>query len=191
MNMTLADRPALILIDIQNGLDELDFYGGRRNNPDAEKNASRLLTFWRKNGLPIFHVKHNSSNPDSPLFKGKPGNEIKEEVKPVGGEPVFEKNVNSAFIGTNLQEVLDNQGIKKLVIVGLTTEHCISTSTRMAGNLGYDTFLVGNATAAFDKVGPNGKKYPAEVIHEAELASLHGEFAMVVGSFELLEQLEK
>jgi len=85
----------------------IDYWGGARNNPDAEKNAGKLLKFWRTQKLPVFHVKHNSSNPNSILFKGKPGNEFNEFVIPLKDEPVIEKNVNSAFIGTNLKEQLD------------------------------------------------------------------------------------
>lgn len=187
--MNIQDKPALILVDIQKGLDNLEYYGGRRNNPDAEEKAAQILHFWRQNQLPLFHIKHNSTSPDSPLVKGNPGNAIKEEVKPIGNEPVIEKNVNSAFIGTDLQQRLEKQGIQKVVIVGLTTEHCVSTTTRMAANLGFETYLVADATAAFDKVGPNGKKYSAETIYEAVLASLHGEFAKVVQTDELLNML--
>lgn len=178
--------PALLLIDIQKGLDEYEYYGGNRNNLNAEENAGRLLNYWRKNNWPIFHVKHNSTSEKSPLREGKPGNEIKDIVKPMGDEPVFEKNVNSAFIGTDLENQLKNKGIKKLIIVGLTTEHCISTSTRMAANLGFETYLITDATAAFDKTGRDGKKYPAELVHEIEMANLHGEFATVMNTDELL-----
>jgi nicotinamidase-related amidase len=101
-------------------------------------------------------------------------------VTPVEGEPIIKKNVNNAFIGTDLQAQLDNANITTLVIVGLTTDHCISTTTRMAGNLGYETFLVADATATFNKRGLDGQNYPAELIHETALASLNKEFATIV-----------
>ena len=181
--------PALLLIDIQKGLDELEYYGGHRNNLMAEENAARLLNIWREMEWPVFHVKHNSTNPNSPLVKGKPGNEIKDMVKPLSKEPVIEKNVNSAFIGTDLKERLEKQSISQLVIAGLTTEHCISTTVRMAGNLGYEIFVLSDATAAFDKTGISGKKYPAELVHDIELASLHNEFAIVIETAELVKIL--
>lgn len=149
--MILQNKPALLLIDVQKGLDDLDYWGGHRNNPQAEENMARLLHFWRQHDLPIFHVKHNSTNPNSRLVAGQPGNDIKDIVKPIHNEPVLEKNVNSAFIGTDLQARLDQANIKTLVIIGLTTDHCVSTTTRMAGNLGYETYLVADATATFDK----------------------------------------
>ena len=174
------DRPALILIDIQKGFENVEYWGGQRNNLDAEKNASELLKLWRDNDLPIFHIKHCSSNPSSLLNEANEGNEFNDLVKPINDERVIKKNVNSAFIGTDLKEQLDNLKIVKLVIVGLTTDHCISTTTRMAGNLGFDTFLVADATATFNKIGLYGQNYPAELIHATALASLNGEFAQVV-----------
>jgi nicotinamidase-related amidase len=179
-DMTKADRPALILVDIQKGFEDIAYWGGQRNNPDAELRASELLQIWRDNGLPVFHVQHCSTTLISPLREGHPGNQFNDLVTPITGEPVIKKNVNSAFIGTDLQEQLDNAMITKLVIVGLTTDHCISTTTRMAGNLGYETYLVSDATATFNKKGIDGQNYSAELIHETALASLNNEFATVV-----------
>jgi nicotinamidase-related amidase len=180
MGISKSDRPALILVDIQKGFDDIEYWGGQRNNPDAENNACELLELWRKNQLPVFHIQHCSSTPTSLLNETNEGNQFKDIVKPVDGEPVIKKNVNSAFIGTNLKELLDNEKITKLVIVGLTTDHCISTTARMAGNFGFDTFLVSDATATFNKKGLDGQNFSAELIHETALASLHGEFATIV-----------
>ncbi len=180
MNISRTDRPALILIDIQKGFDDIEYWGGQRNNPDAEENASELLRLWRNHHLPVFHVKHCSSNPDSLLHETNAGNDFKDLVTPMSNEPIIKKNVNSAFIGTDLKEQLDNLKITKLVIVGLTTDHCVSTTTRMAGNLGFDTFLVSDATATFNKKGLEGQNFPAELIHATALASLNGEFATIV-----------
>jgi len=180
MSISLAYNPALILIDIQKGFDDIEYWGGQRNNPDAENNAAELLKIWRENQLPIFHIQHCSTNPNSLLHALHPGNEFKEMVKPNTGEPVIQKNVNSAFIGTNLKQLLDEQKIKTLVIVGLTTDHCVSTTTRMAGNFGFDTFVVSDATATFNKTGVDGQHFSVELIHDTALASLNGEFATVV-----------
>lgn len=180
MSISKTDRPALILIDIQKAFDNLEHWGGQRNNLNAENNAGELLKLWRENNLPIFHIKHCSSNPTSLLNESNEGNGFKEIVEPIDEEPIVKKNVNSAFIGTNLKEQLDNAKISKLVIVGLTTDHCVSTTTRMAGNFGYDTFLVSDATATFNKKGLGGQDFSADLIHETALASLNEEFATVV-----------
>lgn len=108
------------------------------------------------------------------------GNEFKELVKPLDSEIVIKKKVNSAFIGTTLKEQLNDAKITKLVIVGLTTDHCVSSTTRMAGNFGFEVFLVSDATAAFNKKGLDGQHYSAELIHQTALASLNEEFAKIV-----------
>ena len=153
--------------------------------PDAESNARELLDFWRQNNLPIFHIQHCSTHPKSKLVEGKIGNEFQDIIKPIDGEQIIKKNVHSAFIGTDLKQQLDKSNIKKLIIVGLTTDHCVSTTARMAGDYGYDTFVVSDATATFDKKGTDGQIYPADIIHDTALASLHKEFVTVIKTKEL------
>ncbi len=180
MSLSKTDNPALLLIDIQKGFDDIAYWGGQRNNPDAENKAAELLKIWRENKLPIFHIQHCSTTPTSLLRESHPGNAFKDAVMPLAGEPIIKKNVNSAFIGTDLKEQLDRAKINRLVIVGLTTDHCVSTTTRMAGNLGFETFLVSDATATFNKKGINGENFSAGLIHETALASLSNEFATIV-----------
>ena len=123
----------------------------------------------------------------------KPGVEFKEEVRPIAGEPIFRKTVNSAFIGagleTDLETHLRERDLNTLVIVGLTTEHCVSATTRMAGDLGFETYLIADATATFDRTGYDGRRYPAEQVHGIALASLHGEFATVVETDDIAAHL--
>jgi nicotinamidase-related amidase len=183
------DKPALLLVDIQKGFDNIEYWGGQRNNLGAEMNAGRILTRSRERGLPVFHIQHCSTTPTSPLRESHPGNAFKDIVKPVSGEPIVKKNVNSAFIGTDLKEQLDKANIKKLIIVGLTTDHCVSTTTRMAGNFGYQTFLVEDATATFNKKGMHGQNFSAELIHETAIASLKGEFATITTTDFLMEHI--
>lgn len=178
---------ALLLIDVQKGFNEEDIWGGNRNNKDAELKMVQILEQWRSLELPVFHIVHSSVHPDSKLHVSHPGFEIKDEVKPINGETVITKHVNSAFIGTDLQEKLDKLDINKLVIVGLTTNHCVSTTTRMAGNLGYEVYLIADATATFDRIGINGEKFDSELVHQISLASLHNEFAEVIDTKTLLE----
>lgn len=185
---TITPGPALLLIDIQSAFDDLAYWGGERNNPEAEQRASELLQLWRARRLPVFHIKHCSTTPGSPLHPSHPGNAIHPLVAPLGGEPVIEKNVNSAFIGTDLQQRLESAHITKLVIVGLTTDHCVSTTTRMAGNLGFDTTLVDDATATFCKHGKDGQLFSAQLIHDTAIASLNGEFAHIATTAEILKQ---
>ena len=182
MSITRLNNPALLLIDIQKGFQDVAYWGGDRNNVNAEEKAGELLKKWRSKKLPIFHVQHCSSNPNSILNETNPGNQFQDIVKPLEDETVIKKNVNSAFIGTNLKQLIDNANITNLVIVGLTTDHCVSTTTRMAGNFGYTVYLVSDATATFNKKGINGEDFSAELIHQTALASLNEEFAQVVNS---------
>jgi nicotinamidase-related amidase len=176
---------ALLIIDVQQGFD--DPVWGRRNNPQAEANIVRLLEAWRDQQWPIIHVQHHSRFPDSPLHHANPGHALKLQVQPLSGETLITKQVNSAFIGTPLESLLRQQQITTLVVTGLTTNHCVETTVRMAGNLGFLTYLVGDATATFDRMGPDGRLHRAEDIHTISLTSIHGEFAQVVTTDEALE----
>ena len=165
------------------------FYGGNRNNPDAEQNASKILTRFREMGKPIFHVQHSSQNPSSPLHLSNPGFEIKDEVKPIGDEPIFIKTVNSAFIGTHLEAQLKENKFEHLVMAGLTTQHCISSSVRMAANLGFKVTLIADACAAFEQIGIDGLKIDAEIVHQVTLSNLKGEFAEILDTKDFLKVL--
>ncbi len=185
----IDEKTALLLIDVQKGLDDWDFYGGNRNNPQAEANMAKILSKWRRDQRPVFHVRHSSTNPSSPLHRSNGGFQIKDEVVPLETEPLFTKNVNSAFIGTDLEKMLREKAIEKLVVVGLTTNHCVSTSVRMAANLGFEVILIADATATFDRMGLNNEVFPSELVHNTSLASLHGEFAVIMDTEVLLNQM--
>ena len=188
--MTLPKDAVLLVIDVQKGM---DVYADRyhRNNPDLERNIGRLQAAWRKSGRPIIHVQHLSTEPKSPLRPGQPGVEIKDEVRPLPGEPVVQKSVNSAFIGTKLEEDLKKRGLTTLVMTGLQTNMCVSTTARMAGNLGFTTYVVSDATATFDNTGPDGKTYSSQLLHDVALADLHGEFATVIDTATVLAGLNE
>jgi nicotinamidase-related amidase len=176
--MELAPNAVLLIVDVQQGFEAPSW--GRRNNPAMEARIAQLLAAWRASGRLTIHVKHCSTDPSSTLRPGQSGNELRPCVTPQNGELVIEKRVNSCFIGTHLEAELRRRGCDSLVIVGLTTNHCVSTTARMAGNLGFVTWVVGDATATFDRVGPDGVTYAAEQVHAIALADLHGEFASVV-----------
>jgi nicotinamidase-related amidase len=128
-----------------------------------------------------------STSPNSPLRPGHSGNDFKSLATPRASEPVIEKRVHSCFIGTSLEADLRSRGYETLVIVGMTTNHCVSSSARMAGNLGFATWVVSDATATFDRLGPDGVRFPAEQIHAIALADLHDEFATVVDTLRILD----
>jgi nicotinamidase-related amidase len=185
-----ASKTALIVIDVQRAFDEWEAAGKRRNNPEALARIVELLAAYRAGNTPIFHIRHASMRPDSSFAPGATGYPVKDEAREIEGEPVIVKRVNSAFIGTNLEARLRVAGITTLVICGATTNHCVETTTRMAGNLGFDARLVRDATWTFDRVGPDGDAHSAEEIHAMTLANLNGEFARIVSAAEVISGLK-
>ena len=184
----LPTNAALIVVNVQKAFDHPSW--GERNNLGAEENIAQLIKAWRTSALPIFHAHHHYQSPVGLFRPTQPGFSPKHEAEPQSGEPIIYKRVNSAFIGTDLESRLRNASIQTLVIVGLTTDHCVSTTTRMAGNLGFDTYLVSDATATFERVGPNSVRYTAQQMHDTALASLHEEFAHIVSTRDVLDSLE-
>lgn len=179
-------KTALLMVDVQQAFDDESW--GERNNPEAEARMAEILAAWRNNNGFVLHVQHRSDNPESLFYPHRVSYEIKEDLQPTGKETVITKKVNSAFIGTNLEEILRMNGITTVVIVGLTTPHCISTTARMSGNLGFSTYVVSDATAAYELKNPDGKRIDPETIHSVSLATLHGEFAHVVTTAELMHE---
>lgn len=173
---------ALLIIDMQKGFDDSSW--GTRDNPACEKNILALLAAFREKKKPVYHVRHASTNPNSPLSALKQSFMFKKGLEPIEGEGIVTKNVNSAFIDTFLDETLQNDGIDELIVVGLTTDHCVSTTARMAANLGYKVFIPHDATATF-----NRGSYPADVIHDVELKILSGEFATISATKALIDKL--
>jgi len=186
---SLPEDAVLLLIDVQQAFKDPDPAWGLRNNPGAEVRIALLLAAWRRTGRPVIHVHHHSTETGSPLQPGQPGCEAQDIARPAPGEIVMSKNVNSALIGTDLEQHLRTNDVNVLIIVGLTTNYCVSTTARMAGNLGFDTFVVADATATFDCADRDGTIHPAELVHSVSLASLDGEFATVVETDELLDRL--
>lgn len=178
-------QTALLFIDWQEGFVTLA-EKMPRNNPQAETNAARLLAHWRAHGWPVVHVRHNSKQVDSLLREGQPGFAFREFARPEEGEPVFVKSAHSAFIGTALEAYLRRRGIKRLVISGVRTDHCVSTTARMGHDLGFQVMVAGDACHTFDCVLPGGRIIDAQMVHEVNLASLHGEFGQVVQTDALL-----
>lgn len=171
---------ALIVVDVQEAFN--DPIWGSRNNPTAEENISTLLSVWRKSNRAVIHIHHRSPLLQSLFHPSRPGFNVKSEALPIPDELVLHKEVNSSFIGTNLEAHLRKRKHMTLVICGITTDHCVSTTARMAGNLGFDTYVVSDGTATFERYGPDGKFYTAEQMHDSALASLHKEFATIVDS---------
>jgi nicotinamidase-related amidase len=190
MSNSPTSPAALIVVDVQRAFDQWEAAGKRRNNPHAVARIVDLLNAFRKRGAPILHIRHQGTDPGSSFLPGGTGYPVKDEAREMAGEPVIVKRVNSAFIGTDLEARLRAADIKTLVICGATTNHCVETTTRMAGNLGFDACLVRDATWTFDRVGPDGDAHSAEDIHAMTLSNLNGEFARIVAAAEAIAALQ-
>jgi nicotinamidase-related amidase len=181
----LPKTTALLFIDVQKAFD--DPYWGARNNPEAEANQAALAAAFRAQGLAVVHVAHDSRDPNSPLFPGEPGHAFKDATAPLPGEAQFHKSVHCAFVGTALEAHLRERGIDRLVIAGFTTNHCVSTTARLSCDLGFKTVVVRDACAAFELDDMDGKRVPAQLVHDIGLTELHGEFAMVLPTEAILQ----
>lgn len=178
----------LILIDQQKAMSHPKW--GRRNNPDAERNIARLLTTWRARELPIIHVKHDSTSPDSPFRPGQEGNDFLPLTAPLAGETVVAKKVHSAFIGTDLVARLEAMGRPALVVCGVLLANSVEASVRNAANLGFTVRLPADACWSCDKRDLTGRLWPAEDVHQLTLALLDGEYASVTTTGAVLAQAQ-
>ena len=178
---------ALLLIDVQQAWDEP--FWGARNNPEAEGNLALLAGAFRRNGLGVVHIQHDSRDPDSPLFPGEPGHAFKADTAPLEGELVFHQAGHNAFNGTDLETHLRGLGIDRLVLAGFTTNRCVSSTARMACDLGFKTVVAGDACVAFELEDVDGNPISAQTLHEVGLTELHGEFAMVLPTQAILQLL--
>ncbi|KYG29466.1 cysteine hydrolase family protein [Alkalihalobacillus trypoxylicola] len=179
------EESALIIIDVQEAFYHQKW--GVRNNPQAEGNIARILKRWREKNQMIIYIKHQSDSPTSLFSPNHDGFRIKKIVEPKKGDVVITKKVNSSFIGTELESFLHQNKIHSLVVTGLTTPHCVSTTVRMSSNLGFKTYLIEDATAAFGMTDHQNVYYDAETIHGLSIATLHQEFATILSTQSLLE----
>ena len=183
----LPDNAVLIPIDMQQAFDAAPW--PPRWNGDVDNNGRALLAAWRAAGRPIIHVRHDSVAPGSTLAPGTVGNAPRPGFSPVGDEPLVSKSVNAAFIGTDLDLRLRRLGVDTIVLFGISTDMCVSTSVRVGANLGYRVILVEDACDCFDQPDGGGGTIPARDIHRAHVATLRAEFAEVTTTAQIVSAL--
>lgn len=137
----------------------------------------------------MIHIHHHSLDELSAFRAGLPGCAVQPFAQPVTNEQVIVKHVNSAFIGTTLEADLRAVGITRLVVCGATANHCVETTTRMAGNLGFDVLYASDATWAYGATGPDGVEHTPDEVHSMSLCNLDGEFARVLTAADIMEMI--
>ncbi len=183
------DTTALLLIDVQKGVNDTGYYGGpsgRRNNPDAEARQASLLARCREAGLQVAFTMHDSREAGSPLKLSLDSGAQLDGLEPAEGDITVAKDVNSGFVGTSLEVDLRRKGINRLVVAGFFTNVCVETTVRMAGNMGFDTYLVHDACATMNRMGLDGTDYDPDLVHALAVAGMHGEFCTAISTADAL-----
>jgi len=127
----------------------------------------------------VIHIRHDSRDPKSHYRPGQPGHDFKPQALPLPGELVLAKTTNSAFIGTDLESRLRRQEHLNLVVAGVITNNSVEATVRMAGNLGFATWLVEDACFTFGRTDWRGVPRTADEIHAVSLANLDKEYCTV------------
>ena len=184
--MDIHPDSALILIDMQQGINHPRL--GRRNNPQAEARMSELLSAWREAGRPVIHVRHFSTSPSSVFWPEQSGVEYQPAFVPQADERELSKQVPDAFCGSFLEMWLRSDGIRQMVIAGVVTNNSVESTARSGGNLGFEVIVAHDACSTFDQADFFGTPRSAEDVHAMSLANLHGEYATVLSTAQILDQ---
>jgi len=169
---------ALLIIDMQRDFLEPGGFGELLGNDISQLRRAiepnqKLLAAWREKGLQVLHTREGH-RPDlhclppakkvrgrtqktigdhGPmgriLVRGEIGHDIIPELYPLPGEAVIDKPGKGAFYATDLHAILQNRGIKQLVITGVTTEVCVNTTVREANDRGYDCLVPEDCVASY------------------------------------------
>jgi nicotinamidase-related amidase len=183
------ERSALLVIDVQDSFKATPRWE-RRSSPKFEESVDRLVQSYRAAGLPVIFVLHTDSDPefatDSPYFK------LMDFLVRRDDEPLLLKNTRNAFTSTNLQELLREKGVERLVITGISTEQCCETTTRLAADLGYDVDFVTEATMTFPIANPEtGEELSTDEILRRTEFVLRRRFARIATTDALVEELAR
>jgi len=178
-------KQALIVVDIQN-----DYFPQGKwplvGADAAADNAARLIEAFRAAGDNVVHIRHEFTSHDAPFFTpGSEGAKLHPKVLNRDEEPVVLKHFVNSFRETELKSILDEQGIKELVVVGSMSHMCIDGITRAANDLGYSVTVIHDACASRD-LEFNGLTVPAAHVHAAFMAALGFAYATVVSTDEFL-----
>jgi nicotinamidase-related amidase len=158
---TLPDRPntALLVIDVQNGV-----LAGSHDRDGVIANINSLLDRARAEDVPVVWVQHS----DEDLPRGSESWEYVPELVRRDSEPLVHKSYGDSFEGTDLEAVLAERGVGRLVVTGAQTDMCIRCTLHGAFARGYDVTLVGDAHTTED-LTEYGAPPPDQVISHTNL----------------------
>src|SRR5712692_9493600 len=158
---TLKNRPntALLVIDVQNGV-----VGGAHKRDAVVANVASLVEKARRERVPVVWVQHS----DEGLARGSEEWRIVPELTPAEAEPLVEKNYGDSFEDTNLETVLSDLEVGRLIVVGAQTDACIRSTLHGAFVRGYDATLVSDAHTTEDQTAW-GAPPPDQVIAHTNL----------------------
>ena len=180
----MKPNETLLIIDMQN-----DYYPGGAMEligiEEAHANLFRLIEQAHRQGNSIIYVQHLASE-SAPFFRrGTSGAELYSGLPIRQNDVIIQKHYPNSFRETSLQTLLDQSGIKKLLVCGAMTHMCIDTTVRAGYDLGYDIRLVGDACATRD-LEFEGERLSSDVVHRSFLSALDGTFCQVLKTTELL-----
>lgn len=178
-------KQALIVVDIQN-----DYFPQGKwplvGADAAADNAARLIKAFRDAGDPVVHIRHEFTSEEAPFFTpNSEGAKLHPKVLNRADEPVVLKHFVNSFRETELKSILDEQGIKELVVVGSMSHMCVDGITRAAADFGYKVTVIHDACATLD-LEFNGVTVPATQVHAAFMAALAFAYASVVSTNDFL-----
>lgn len=180
-------KTALLVIDVQKALADVDASGEERSCLMAEKNIASLLEKFRTAGDQVIHIHHHGTDPTDPFHPDASGSAVQDFAAPNEGEPVIIKTASSGFNGTKLRKTLQDQGIERVVLCGATANHCVESTTRSAADFGFQPIYVADAVWTYGIVGPDGVAHSADQIHSVSMATLEGEIASIMKTTTILE----
>ena len=159
---TLPGRPdtALLVIDVQNGI-----VAGAYNRDGVIGNISTLIDKARAENVPVLWVQHSD---DGDLALGSESWQFVPELVRGDSEPVVHKRYADSFEETDLEKLLAEQRVGRLVVTGAQTDECIRSTIHGAFTRGYDVTLVGDAHTTED-LTEYGAPRPEQVIAHTNL----------------------
>ena len=181
----MNDKTALVLVDIQNDY----FPGGKmvlEGMVAASGHAARLLSRFRAQNLPVFHIRHIALHAGATFFlPDTPGSEIHSSVAPIAGETVIVKHFPNSFRETPLLDQLKNGAVTSIVVCGAMSHMCIDATVRAACDLGFQC-QIGEDACATRALMFGQETVPASKVHAAFMAALSAAYAQVLSTEELI-----